>query len=177
MNTVQVGALTVSKSIVDALFPLLGVIIGGLVTYYTTRSLESRKWKLEKDQKIKEQKREALALALEWVSPLRNEVIRASGVSIAYQKGTITEEEYRKRQPTSTGLPIVDPPAKLRVFLPADIYPKLLDIVRSFDDLYYDGFCQREGGLVEVLGKNTELKRKLDEMEDRLVSEYRATFG
>lgn len=60
----KIGPIELSR-IIDTLLPLIGVVIGGLITYLTTRALESRKWQQEKKDKLRERQREALALALD----------------------------------------------------------------------------------------------------------------
>jgi hypothetical protein len=176
MDTVQFGGLLISKSILDAFFPLLGTIIGGLITYFTTRLLDKRNRQMERAEKVKEQKREAIALALEWISPLTDAVMKASLVSVSFQQGRITKEEYRQRQPIGYDLPIKDPPARLRVFLPKGTYPRLLEMIRTFERFYADAMRKDLGSLEQTLDMAANLDTQLKTLSDLLNAEYLQTF-
>ncbi|GEM_PF-6001964 len=80
-DSVQIGSLVISRAVFDVLSPLIGVIIGGLVTYFTTRAVEDRKWKREIRYEKQKELREGIAVALEWINPLHNALTRASLMS------------------------------------------------------------------------------------------------
>jgi hypothetical protein len=44
-ETVQIGPWLVSKTLVDALAPLLGVLVGGLITYIATYGSRHSSWR------------------------------------------------------------------------------------------------------------------------------------
>ena len=45
--------------------PLLGALVGGLITSFTTHGVERQRWRRERQEKLASLKREALAAALE----------------------------------------------------------------------------------------------------------------
>ena len=75
---VQIGPIVISKVVLDVLAPLFGTVIGGFITYFTTRATENRKWKQQKEDQLPEQRREAIALSLEWITPIDLVLYRAS---------------------------------------------------------------------------------------------------
>ena len=68
-DTVRIGPWLFSKSVIDAVLPLIGALIGAFVSYRATVSADTRRWKREKAWKRKEATRGAVGLALEWISP------------------------------------------------------------------------------------------------------------
>jgi hypothetical protein len=47
-DTVQFGPFVISKVVLDVLAPLVGTVIGGLLTFFSTRAVENRKWEQQK---------------------------------------------------------------------------------------------------------------------------------
>jgi hypothetical protein len=56
--------------LLDILGPLAGTLVGGLITYWVTRSVELQKWRREKQDRLAAAKREAIAKALGWLDPM-----------------------------------------------------------------------------------------------------------
>ena len=83
-----------SKSILDALLVLASVIIGGMITYLTTRSLENKRWKQQKTDKLQELRREALGLALEWIPPIEIALSQATMTSSGFLQKQVSEGMY-----------------------------------------------------------------------------------
>lgn len=55
-NAIQIGNWLISESLVTALLPLVGVLVGGLLTYLTTHSMKKRQEK--RDQAVRREERE-----------------------------------------------------------------------------------------------------------------------
>jgi len=133
-ETVQIGSFVISKTLVDVVFPLLGTVVGGLIASMTAMCLENRKWKREKQGRLREQERQALSYALAWLTPIEVAVIRATGTASALQRLVIDEEEFRREYPNLLSLLPNDPPAHLQVLLPDNFYPRVCEIRRIVDE-------------------------------------------
>ena len=136
-DTIRLGNFVFSRVFLDALIPLISVIVGGLITYFTTQALERRRWKEQQKTRLLERKREALEKALLWIDIVERDVTAATLVAGNYIDGRIDESEFRKRWPRLlTKLAETDLPPHLGILLPANTYKLGLQIVRQLDELY-----------------------------------------
>jgi len=138
-DVVQIGPIIISKAVFDALIIIFSVIVGGLITYLTTRTIESQKWEQQKKDKRQEQYREALAMALDWIAPIESALTQIESISSSYVWNHISREEFQKRWPnllSKLGILEKAIPARLQVLLPSAAYNGL-QIVRQIEELYY----------------------------------------
>jgi hypothetical protein len=76
------------------LLSLLGVVVGGLITFLTGQVQERRRHRHERREKLDALRREALSAALEWIEPMREAHIQASSlISAALHGGYADGEE------------------------------------------------------------------------------------
>ena len=181
-DTVQIGSLVISKTLFDILVPLvsglIGTITGGFITYLTTRAIEGRKWQREKEEKLKEQKREAISVALEWIAPLDQSLTQASIASSAFQQGDIDQEKFLKDYPyVISSLTTLDPPARLRVMLPENSYAMSLEVIRGIDELKSLALRGRMKSFMACTKLVSALRQKIDKLDSYLKEEYLKTFS
>ena len=186
-DVVQIGPLIVSRAVLDVAGPLVGVVVGGLVTYLTTRAIESKRWEQQKKDKLAEQRREAIGLALEWLAPIESVLTEASLLASRLIRGTMSEDEFRGRFPDLVALLAnKDLPARLRVLLPLDAYSIALQIVREVEDLRAFSLISRPVGtttaeewterLDSVAESLERMQQMLSALERQLTQEYKSTF-
>ncbi len=186
-DTVQIGPLIISKVIIDIFAPLLGAVIGGLIAYLTTRAIENRKWEQQKKDKLQEQRREAIALALEWLEPIDNAVMHAGMLTSAFQCKNISRDDFLRQWPDLlTTLASKAMPTRLRVLLTPELSQVGLQICRKLDDLrtlnlrsepapstpkdeWLESFSQ-------CIKKTTEIQQILEKYRGDLIAEYKNTF-
>lgn len=121
-DCIKIGSIIISKQALDALMILASVVIGGFVTYLTTRTLEFQKWKIQKKDKEQEELREALAIALEWITPMQNSLIYAESLLTQFLKDQISIQEFSAKWPNLLSeLMKKEIPARLKVHLPSKI--------------------------------------------------------
>lgn len=165
-NDIMMKLLTM----IGPLGPLAGVLLGALITYYASRSVQREKWRQDRREKLAEIERDALAQALEWIEPMRNAHIRATGVCSGMIRG--------EGDPLTTwpdlleDLTSMDMPARLRAVLPKGVYARGLDMIRSFEELKPipgEGIGQLMTGL-------EQLNREINQLEDDLRKYFRETF-
>ncbi|MHB0935410.1 MAG: hypothetical protein ACYC6A_03380 [Armatimonadota bacterium] len=186
----KVGATKMSGEVIAQLLTisgtLVGVVVGGFITTLSARSIERLKWQHERLEKLASLKREALAAALEWISPMRNAEIRASSLVLGAIHGDIDYEQFLNEFPYLVGdLVNKDLSAYLSVLLPEDIYIRGHNIVRSFEKLRFLGVknsqeVRRMGtpmiGFEECNNALQELKEQIDSLEMDMQRMYRETF-
>ena len=178
-DTVQIGSLVISKSLLNVVFPLIGTLIGAFITYLTTTAVENRKWQREKKDKLQEQKRDAFADALEWITPTNNALISACGLVFAYLRHDINEDQFLGDFPDLLRSLPIDPPAHLQIFL-GDAYPQSMEIVRGLRDLRVMALRRREITLEAIQQCSqliSDLEAKSDNLRSYLREEYLKTFG
>lgn len=122
------------------LSPLLGVIVGGLITYFTMNKIEQKRWQQEKQEKLSTLKREALSKALEWIEPLRNAEIKASGLLMSVIRGDIDVDDYfdkicQVRHDLFDELKPIELPASQRAVIGSAFYKLRNTILLSFDEI------------------------------------------
>ena len=52
--------------------PLLGVLVGSPISWFTAQSLEHPRWRCDRQEKPAALRRDVLATAPEWIEPIRN---------------------------------------------------------------------------------------------------------
>lgn len=166
--------------------PLLGVFIGGFIAYLTARGVESRRWKHERQEKLSVLRRNAMAVALEWIEPMRNAESRASSLVMAAIQGNFDHEQFLKEFPYLLGeLVKKDLPADQRAVLPDNIYERGHRIVHDMEQLIPLGvkFGQEASVMNKPMAGFQECSNILDtihkqilELETDLQEAFRQTF-
>ena len=183
-----IGSYCISKAFFDILMPfisgLLGTIIGGLIAYFSIRASDNRKWKQEKHDKLMAEKREAIAIALDWFRPFHLGIEKVAFLLGSYLQQRLNEAEVRKQWPDFFGtLEELQPPPRLELWLPQDIYKRIFEIITELenstslnlfpypqtDDDWHKRFVQSSENV-------TSVDKKLDALETELKEEYRKTF-
>jgi hypothetical protein len=187
-DIVQLGSIAVSKYLVDVLAPLIGTLIGGLITYLATRGVENYKLARAKYDRQQEQRREAIALALEWIDPIKTAAMKSISRTRAFIENYISDEEYLIGFPDLIhDLASKDLPVRLRIWLPQGIVSRGYAIHQALEELRIMaiGLKQRERidpkARLEAFGRYlqmaSELDRAVSAFEDDLTEQYKATFA
>jgi hypothetical protein len=145
--------------------PLLGVLVGGLISSLTAIRIERSKWRRERQEKLMALKREALGAALEWIEPMRNAESRASALVMSAIRGEVSHEDFLRRFPYILGdLVKRDLPANQRAVLPDNVYGSGHRIVHEFEELQYLGvkYGQEAKVMGRVVAGFQECSAKLD---------------
>lgn len=166
--------------------PLLGVLLGGFISYFTAHGVERQRWKRERQEKLASLRRDALAAALEWIEPMRNAETRASSLVMAAIQGNVDDEHFLKEFPYLLGeLVKKDLLANQRAVLPDNVYARGHRIVRDIDELSYLGvkYCQKArnigkpmAGFQECSSKLDSIGKQITEFETDLREAFRRTF-
>jgi hypothetical protein len=120
--------------------PLLGVVVGGLISALSTWGLEHRRWRRNRSEKLEALRRDALTAALEWIEPMRNAESHASSLVMAVIRGDVDDEQFLEEFPYLIGdLAKKDLSASLRAILPDDGYSRGHEIVRNLEELRFLG--------------------------------------
>lgn len=179
-DLVYIGSFAISKTLLDVLAPLLGTLIGGLITYLSLRGIESHKWKQEKADRYLEQIREAIAITLEWIHPINDALTTASLKVSGMRFLRVEKEKYLKDWPDLVNkLSKMDPPVRLQVFLPDYAYKRVLKIARLLDSLLILNESQRDSTVnwdesLKILNQANELARTLQEdLEKEFLDTYK----
>ena len=128
-DTVRIGAFVFSKDVLAVLFPLLGTVIGGLITYWAIVTAENRRWRRERQRRVQRHKREAIALALEWLEPIK--IVLHKAASIATTSFSDHPEQSAKALREFPDVDVelkrlnLDPPRHLQLFLREGAYSKV----------------------------------------------------
>lgn len=122
----------------DFIGPLVGVIIGGLVTYLTTRQVEYAKWRWEKADRHKQDLREAIGEALNWVNPITNAVTTATMIANSLAQGRQTRDDITRDWPNLIGeLARRELIPRQSALLPDEFYSRGLEIARKVEELKF----------------------------------------
>lgn len=131
---------------------LLGALVGGLITYLSTRGVERQRWRRKRQEKLLSLRRDALAVALEWIEPMRNAETHASGLVMSAIRGEVNDDDFLKKFPYLLGeLVKKDLPASQRAVLPDNFYARGNRIVNELDELRVLGV--KYGQEARVMGK------------------------
>ncbi len=182
-DIIHIGSLSIPKILIDILFPLIGTIIGGFISYFSIRAVENLKWAQQKADKYQDERKEAIAATFEWLDPFRDAISKAQSLVGDFMMGRVDEEEYALTWPQLIGNPkIKDPPKRMRILLPKEIYPRFMSIIMSLEKIrtlplmalkgtpeFGDKYRQAQESL-------SNLEKLLDGLESDLVNEYKRTF-
>ena len=187
-DTVQIGSFVLSKSVFDGLLVMFGVITGGLITYLTTRSNENRRWATQKLDRLQEHRREAFALALEWLPPIELAVEKAAMLASGYLQDEITDNEMSKRWPNILHeLAKRDLPMRLNVLLPTSIQQRSDALIDEI--IYLQSYAlylkpARKADQAEWTkqfqafnDRLSEVRTRFSDLKQELKSEYNKTFA
>jgi len=186
-DAIQIGPFIISKPAFDVLATLVSVITGGLITYLTTRSMENKKWEQQKKDKLQEQRREAIGLALEWLAPIDEALMRGSAAARAFMHKSIDRDTLVKGWPElSITLARKDIPARLQVLLSPSTYRLISEIIEQLANLQFTSL-RSDPEKVESAEEWIEKARTIDSqalhirnLEDtlrkELIEEYKKTF-
>jgi hypothetical protein len=183
-DLVQIGPFQMPKVVLDTFAPLLGVLIGGLISYLATITAENRRWEQHKKDKLQEQCREAIGFALDWITPLDIALRRADSLIGALYYHRIDGDKFMRDWPDLI-TQLKDPPRKLQVLLPPDTYSYTTEIIRGLEELrafVIFGWEPKDQNVWQEEYKQcsasiTYLKEKLDTFSKNLVIEYNKTFS
>lgn len=166
--------------------PLVGAIVGALISSLTTYGIERSRWRRERQEKLAGLKREALAAALEWIEPMRNAEIRASGLVMSSIRGEVSHEDFLERFPHLLGdLVKKDLPANQQAVLPDNVYPRGHRIIHELDDLQILGVRYGQeakvkgrlmAGFQECSAKLDTIGKQISELETDLKKAFNKTF-
>lgn len=180
---VQFGQYILSTDLLNIIFPLIGTIIGGVISFYSIKAIENRKWKQQKIEKYQEEYREAIASTLEWIDPFNDAIDEAQMVVADYVMGRRCAEEYVFAWPKILGHPAIkDPPKRLRILLPEKIYPKFMSILNSLErveTLPLRGMRGTEEfgyNYLQTRDKLNQLQQELNDLEKDLIREYKKSI-
>lgn len=185
---IQIGNYLISKDVLDVLIPLVsslvGILIGGAIAYISVRSSDNRKWEQEKKDKLSVERREAIAIALEWFNPFRDAMTKARLLTGSYLQGRIDKERLRTRWPDLISHPgLKDPPPRLQVWLRTDTYKRAFSIIGKLDNFVFeinrypptaDEWANQFSQYSDYL---FDLEKELEDLEKDLMEEYQQTFG
>jgi hypothetical protein len=177
----------ISKEYIDILIPLfsgmLGIVIGGIISYLSVRASDNRKWKQEKKDRLLAERRDAIGMALEWFDPFRAAITKASLLTGSFLQGTITREEMRSQWPDLLRAPgLTDPPARLQIWLRDDAYRRSISIITDLNNLvseiYRTKFENEDWHdlFVRYSSHIHELRQRINSLEDDLIEEYKRTY-
>lgn len=166
--------------------PLLGAVVGALISSLTSYGIERSKWRRERQEKLTGLKREALGAALEWIEPMRNAENRASLLIMSAIRGEVGHEDFLEKFPYILGdLVKRDLPANQRAVLPDNIYARGHRIVHEFDELQYLGVKYGQeakvmgklmAGFQECSAKLDSIGKQIEELETDLKKAFSKTF-
>jgi len=177
---------TLNEAMLIGAFALAGTIIGGIITYWVTRSSDNLKWEQEKKDRLKEYEREAFAKALEWIDPMYNAISRATTLAFSFANGTIDQEKLFKRwPPLLSQLTEYDIDPRYRFLLPDGTYLGGHVIIQELDNLLTKtvSFGQQVR-LQKTNPKEWEnfseqlslINDKFEFYRDRMIESYKETF-
>lgn len=180
-ETLQIGSLIISKTLIDIFAPMLGTIIGGLISYFSIKSIEERKIRQQKLDDLTEQKREAIKIALKWIDHIQNAITKVSLKSHPYQPNLANTNNWPD---LLTDLAKYDLPRHLSILLPVDSYKKSFIIISLIEEVRVKIILERKTQDPEQLKELTReiidsihlMQKNLDEFLNTLESEYIKSF-
>lgn len=173
-------------SLIQIFGTLLAVIVGGLLTSTTTFFIERQKWKRERRNKLDELRRDAVAAALKWISPMRSAEYTASALVMAALQGDFEHERFMVDYPNLVvELAKSDLTGVQRASLPPDFYARGHEIIRDLEKLRSLGVkCGQEvkigrsnpDGYKECTETITRISMAIEELESELKRVFLETF-
>jgi uncharacterized membrane-anchored protein YhcB (DUF1043 family) len=177
---------TLNEAMLIGAFALAGTIIGGIITYLATRSSDNRKWKQEKEYRLKEYERAALAKALEWIDPMHNAISKATTLASSFVTGKTDQDELARQWPSLLSqLTEYDIDPRYRFFLPDGTYLGGFAIIRELDNLLTKTvFVGQLARLQKINAKEWEnfleqlslINDKFETYRDQMIESYKETF-
>ncbi len=171
-------SLPSEEQLIQILGTLLAVIVGGLLTSMTTFVIERQKWKRERRNKLDELRRDAVAAALEWISPMRTAEYAASSLVMAAIQGDFEHERFMVDYPNLVlELAKSDLTGVQRASLPSDFYARGHEIIRDLEKLRILGVkCGQEvkigrsdpNGYKECMETMSRVSKSIEELESEL---------
>ena len=171
----------------DVIFPLIGVMVGGAVTYVVTTASERVRRQHEKADRLVDAKRQGLIFALRWLDPMESAATTAGLMATSGLRGEFDHTEFMKKWPYLLGdLEEHDIPIELRVLLPNSLYHKGHRIVRAMEELKLLGIrlgqeIQHRGVAAErfneCCSKCDEIDALIEDLRRELKAEYLATYA
>ena|SRR5258707_4268073 len=131
-DVVQIGPLVISKTVIDVLAALIGTLIGGFIAYLSTRAIEDRRWKQQKQDKLQDQRREALALMLEWLEPIGMSLSKAIDLVELYERRNLDKDALDEAWPDLLSVLATKAiPIHLKIVIPTELYNRGYEIQRG----------------------------------------------
>lgn len=122
----------------SAVGPLAGVAVGGVVSYFVNRRAEHHRWRQQKQDRLAEAKRQAIAKALSWIEPIEQALTSVQLKVGALLQLDMTDEKFLMTYPALTStLAKRDATPEQRVLLPEDIYAAGHLILREMEELQH----------------------------------------
>ena len=154
------------NAIAPGLPTLLGVIVGGLITYLTTQALETRKWKQQKRDTYLADYRDALKLALDWIDPINRAIDRATQIVLVYEKRVyVPESDPNGLRGDAAG------PMKYWPDLAKEL--STLDLRLASRALLPPGIIQGQNAIVDGLAELGDLAQHLADLRDYIANPRR----
>lgn len=153
--------------------PLLGALVGGLISILSTGYLERQRWRRLSRDKLSGLRREALCTALEWIGPMRVAESLSSSLVIGAMKGDVDDEQFQKEFPQIIGdLATKDLPGSLHAVLPENICQRGYEIISDIKALRISG--RKQGQEERFTGKAMlnfqECGVKLEDIRQRITA-------
>jgi len=169
--------------------PLLGVAVGGMLTWLVGVSADRRRAKLDRQAQLESLQREAISAALEWIQVMRSASIRASSLaqSGAYHCNYDADRYARDFPDILTELAKKDLSGAQQAVLPAslDFYSRGQEIVSAFEELELLGIScgeravvtGRPDGVQEISIQSSRVEQLIDALEGDMGSSFRRTLA
>ena len=172
--------------LIDVIGPLIGVFVGGLVTYWATKAVAERRWEQEKRDRRAAAERESIAKALEWLDPI-DRALTTANMEVSSLLGLERDdEEFSRAFPNLLGdLARLDLSPGARILLPQGAYEEGHKIVAGLEEVHRDaiGWFQRAKlehkpmlGLQECGKKLDAVDARTRRLREMLTEAYRDTF-
>lgn len=185
-DCLSIGSYIISKDTINLFIPLisglLGAFIGGFIAYISIRASDNRKWIQEKHDRLQTERREAIALTLEWFDPFRNAIIKAGTLMGSFLQGGLTEGDLKKQWPDLLStFSISDPPPRLQAMLPEDTYSRAFVIILKLENLPLFLSIPKDSEewgekFVQYTDAINELREDVNKFEKDLIKEYKRTY-
>ena len=175
----------------EALYGLIGVALGGLLSFLSSFWSENKKWKRERNLEKNRDLRTALGTSVKWIDHMQNSYYHASVISQNFLQKKINEDEFRKEWPKlQSALAKMDVEQKFIPILPSKVYSEGNQILKMFENAFIKSISIGQSfrhSNPEVVAKAKEeysvlwndwsiLYNKIDEYGKYLNSELNKTY-
>ncbi len=157
-------------TILAPVFGLVGVLVGGLVTFLAASGIETQKWRQQMKERHAEDVRATLRRAAEWIGMLEfaaNRAQAAAGQTEEVWFRFVAELGDVRGEPADTFLLAPDLQQINSVIV------QQLACLQLYDETQLQGRSSREKLLTELTG----LRKLAGEFRRRLKEQYNATYG